>query len=195
VTPAQREALERLMTGPTGLRSATARALHRSGLIEPDGDYWKITAAGRRQVEYYRWWSAHRAVADRLTAENRDWGERVWHWLTATLEAGADVVRVMGHVRHVAACEHAGIDPGPLDPGLHPDWGGWIAGTVRRASECLRHLDTESQLATERGVGITVDFQADPPVPRARRDAAAAAARPDGAVDLRTYRARRPEPA
>lgn len=192
MTPAQREVLERLVGGAGLLRvlAPTARAMHRAGWIEPDGDYWRITAYGERAIERVHYAEAHRRICRQLADVDYAWGGRVEAWLVAvTPDLDA---QLRHHIRHLAACQHRGIHPGPASPNLGDV--AWLRSYVQRASECLRDLDEERELAIRRGVGLTVAFAADPAVPRDRATAAAAAAAADGVVDLSTYRARRPRP-
>lgn len=193
MTAAQREALDGLAQGARPrIAASTARVLsERYGYITPNGDGWELTPRGWAYLAKIRAQQQLSAVEAKLTPENRHWADRVEAWLKATERLngwkGYGLWRI---VRHIAACQHAGIDPAPEK--MTADAQARLLSEIESASIILRHFDEEYELARRRGVGLTVDFQADGRVPRSRKDAAEAAA--TGAViDLRTYRERRPD--
>jgi hypothetical protein len=130
------------------------------------------------------------AVEARLTNEDRAWAQRICAFMEA-LER-FDHWTVRHHVHHLAACLHAGIEPAAPWPF---EWTDAAIASWRRevelSTEILRDYDAEAKLAVERGVGVTVEFAADPRVPRARADAVEGATRA-GVVELTVYRERRP---
>lgn len=198
MTPAQEDAIRRAAaaTEPVAIPPATARILsERYGYIEAAAGGWVLTPRGRSHLAGERAQVQRREAESRLTREDRDWADRVKGWLRAHKRFDDDSpssYAVYRYAEHVAACDHADIEPVSTEK-----WGDggreWVEQAVRSAAGCLRDFDEALQLAGERGVGVSVSYEADAKVPRSRRDAANAAASGD-VVSLRTYRERRPNP-
>jgi hypothetical protein len=198
VSPAQGAALRRAAaaTGPVSIPAVTARVLgEQFGYIEADGDGWVLTPRGRAHLASERAREKRALVESQLTRTDRRHGERVAAWLRAHKRFHDDEpssYTVYRYAEHVAACDHAGIEPvatGRWDDSSRV----WVEQTVRSAAECLRDFDEALRLAEERGVGVSVDYAADEKVPRSRREAATAAAEAN-IVSLGKYRERRPGP-
>jgi hypothetical protein len=199
VTPAQSAALRRAESadGPIAVVTSTARVLgEQYGYIEREGDGWVLTASGRAHLERERADDRRRAAEKQLTWEDRKWARRVVDWLKVHERfPEADwQYAAYSYAEHFAACTHAGVDPCPpekWDEGAR----GWVEREVTSAIECLRDYDEAARKAAERGVGVTVSYEADAKVPRSREEATRAAT-DEGAsvVRLGTYRERRPGP-
>ena len=198
MTAAQTDAIRRaaVATEPVAIPTSTARILsERYGYIEAANDGWVLTPRGRAHLAGERAQVQRREAESRLTRKDRDWAERVKGWLRAHKRFHDDSpssYAVYRYAEHVAACDHAGIEPVATER-----WGDggreWVEEAVRAAAECIRDFDAALRLANDRGVGVAVSYEADKKVPRSRREAANAAASGD-VVSLRTYRERRPNP-
>jgi hypothetical protein len=173
------------------LHASTARILHdRFGVISREGDGWVVTPRGwallaGERAEEKRW-----EVEQQLSAEDREWANRVLAWMEAHKRFDRREYTAKRYAKHVAACDRAGIDP--VAVGKWADgWREWVEQAVRSAASCLEDFDERLKLAKERGVGVSVAYEADEKVPRSRREAATAASQ-GSIVSLSTYRARRP---
>lgn len=195
MTTAQQEAIHRLAR-ERGARvpAVTARILRdRYGYIEPHGDGWQLTPRGRAHLAGERSRANFQAVEDQLTRGDRDYAERVLAWLQAHKQiAKSDQFELRRYARHVAACDHAKVDPATPSGRWTPKARAWVEDKVRAAERCLADFDDEAKIARERGVGILVGYTADAKVPRSRSAAAKAAAQGASVVDLSTYREHRP---
>lgn len=193
MTTAQEEALRRAAaaTEPVKIHTGTAQILaDRYGYITAEGDGWIITPKGRAYINGKRAEERHREVKQRLTPEDRKWAKRVLAWMEAHERLEGWTHSHKSHAEHVAACDHAKVEPVPL--------GQWAEGArehieraVRSAARCLADFDKTAKLAVDRGVGVEVHYEAEGKVPRSRREAAAAASQ-GSVVNLSTYRERRP---
>lgn len=195
MSPAQEEALRRAAaaTGPIRIPSSTARILSdRFGYVEPADDGWRITPQGRMRLAEERARARHRETEQRLSSEDRRWAERVYAWLQAHRRFKRRAIAEWLYARHVAACDHAGIDPVPESARWTPEARAWVEQAVRVAADCLTQFDEQVAIAKARGGGVTVDYEADPKMPSSRREAARAATEGAAVVNLRTYRERRP---
>jgi hypothetical protein len=193
VSEAQQEALERAAaaSGPIKIHGGTARILAgRYGYLSPEGDGWVITPRGLVYLAGDRAKQHRRDVEQKLSGDNRKWAKRVLAWMEAHKRLHDWSFGHKRHAEHVAACDHAGVEPVAL--------GQWADGArefveqaVRAAADCLVDFDTALAKARERGVGVSVSYEADEKVPRSRREAATAASQ-GSVVSLSTYRERRP---
>ena len=197
MTRAQQAALDGLAAGERPrIPAGTARVLSEQyGYITLGDDGWELTPRGWAHIAGHRQEEKRSAAEAKLTPADRAWAERVWSWLTVVGEPGAwdghaFVLRRI--VEHVAACRHAGIEP-VLREKLTDAAAARVYDQVEAAERILHDLDEQVALATDRGVGVTVDFAADGRVPRSRRDAAEAAQQ-GRVINLRRYRERRPGP-
>lgn len=197
MTPAQDAALRRAAaaTEPIPIPAGTARVLgEQCRYIVTEGDGWVITPLGRAHLAGERAHEKRSEVEGKLTREDRHWAERVEAWLKAHKRFEDDMTQytIYRYAKHVAACDRAGVEPV-----LTEKWGDgareWVEQAVRNAADCLRDFDRAMKLAADRGVGVSVDYEADAKVPRSRREAANAAASAN-VVSLGTYRERRPGP-
>lgn len=199
MTPAQDAALRRAAaaTEPIPIPAGTARVLGEQYryIVAEDGG-WIITPLGRAHLAGERAHKQRGEVEAKLSREDRRWAERVEAWLKAHERFEDDMTQytIYRYAKHVAACDRAGIEPV-----LTEKWGDgareWVEQAVRNAAECLRDYDEAMKRAGERGVGVSVGYEADPKVPRSRREAANAAASDSATVvSLGTYRERRPGP-
>lgn len=184
-------------TGPIAIQAGTARVLGgQYGYIEEVDGGWVLTPLGRSHVEGERTAARRREAEKQLTKAGRQWANRVVAWLQAhetILKDDAPAwYSVSTFAHHVAACDHAGIEPVSTQKWADGDQE-WIEREVRGAAECLRDYDTAMRLAGDRGVGVTVSYEANAKVPRSRGDAAVAAT-DTNVVSLGTYRERRPGP-
>lgn len=194
MSPAQREALAKVAvaTEPVKLLSATARILHeRYSYIEPGGDGWVLTPRGRASVNAERQRERHHEVERTLPYEARRWAERVAAWLEAHKRFTREQYEARRYAQHVAACDFAGVGPVPERVWPNEDRA-YVEETVRSAVRCIEDFDAAAKTAKERGVGISVSYEANEKVPRSRRAAAAAAAE-GTVVSLGKYRERRPD--
>lgn len=193
MTPAQQDALAvtAASTQPVKLHSSTARILHeRYGLIAPGGDGWVISPRGRAHLASERAEDRRREVEQQLSPKDREWAERVLAWMEAHKRFDRQQYGHRRYAKHVAACDHAGVDP--VATGRWADGAReWVEAAVRSAANCLADFDETLKLAKDRGVGVSVSYEADEKVPRSRREAAAAASK-GSVVSLSTYRERRP---
>lgn len=194
MTGAQQEALTRTAasTDPVKLRSNTARILHeRYGFVAPEEDGWVLTPRGRAHLAGERAEERRRETEQQLSAEDRDWADRVLAWMEAHKRFRKRQYAERRYAAHVAACDHAGI--APVATGKWPDGAReYVEQAVRSAAGCLADFDKALRMAKERGVGVSIEYGADAKVPHSRRDAAAAASQ-GSVVSLSTYRARRPD--
>lgn len=189
MSPAQTVALRRVAAAgaPTQVAPATAAVLsERYGFIAAAGTKWAITDKGRGYLERDDYDRRRSARVDQITKESRAWARRVMAWLEAHEYLGfpehyGEVHPVQQYAEHFAACRRQGLEPvrprGTLD---------WIEDDVRMAVALLTDFDAAREKATAKGCGIEVEYTTAPAHPKAKADAAAA--RPDGTVDLRTYR-------
>lgn len=194
MSAAQRAALDRLAQGAQPrIAASTAGVLsERYGYITRNGDGWELTPRGWAYLAEQRAHEQRQDIEAKLTREDRHWADRVEAWLKAHERLdGWKGYRLWLIVRHIAACQHAGIDPAPEK--MTADAQDRLLSEIEHASRILRHFDEEYELARRRGVGLTVDFQADGRVPRSRKEAAEAS-KTGAVIDLRTYRERRPDP-
>jgi hypothetical protein len=195
MTAAQVDAVQRaaMATAPIAIPTTTARILsERYGYVKADGDGWTITPRGRTYLAGERARERRSEVEGKIGRDDRRWAERVSAWLKAhkRFKDYRTQYAVYRYAEHVAACDHAGVEPV-----LTEKWGDdareWVEQAVRGAADCLRDFDEALKRAEDRGVGVTVSYEADEKVPRSRRDAARAAASAN-VVSLGTYRERRP---
>jgi hypothetical protein len=193
MTTAQQEALKRTAaaTGPVKIHSGTARILaDRYGYLMPEDTGWVITPRGMAYLAGERAEERRREVEQQLSPQDRKWAERVLAWMEAHKRFKDWSYGHKLHAKHVAACDHAGVESVAL--------GQWADGAreyveqaVRSAAGCLEDFDKALALAMERGVGVSISYEADEKVPRSRREAAMAACQ-GSVVSLSTYRERRP---
>lgn len=193
MTEAQQEALERaaVASAPVKIHSGTARILaDRYGYLAAEGDDWVITTEGRVYLDGERAAERRREVEARLSPEDRTWAKRVLAWMAAHKRLEGWTHNHESHAKHVAACDHAGVDSVPL--------GRWAEGArehiekaVRSAARCLEDFDKAANLAVDRGVGVEVTYEPEGKIPRSRREAAEAASQ-GSVVRLSAYRERRP---
>lgn len=183
---------------PIAIPPATARVLSdQYGYIEAsEAGGWVLSALGRAHLEGERARARRGEATDRLTRDDRRWAERVVAWLHAHKRLdveNSDWYTISRYAEHVAACDHAGIEPVAVEKWAD---GGreFVEEEVRTAALCLRDFDKATTLADDRGVGVTVSYEADKKVPRSRGEAANAAASDSNVVSLGTYRERRPGP-
>jgi hypothetical protein len=197
VTAAQRSALllAEAADEPIKVPAGTARALHGRGLLEPFADGWAITDHGRALLDHQRSRERFAEVRRALTTEAVAWADRVTYWLLAhdRLRVPHQYAAPVVYAAHVAAADFDGVEPAAPQEKWADGAVEWVCREVRMAVQCLKDYDKQAEVAKRRGVSLEIAYSADPVVPRPRATAAKAAAQEDGAIDIRTYRERRPK--
>ncbi len=189
MSPAQTVALRRVAEADAPVRVAPATAAvlsERYHFIEAAGNRWQITEKGRGHLAREDYDRRRSAAREKLTPESRAWAKRVMAWLEAHEYMGLPERYGKHHVvqeyaEHFAACEHAGVEPVPPLGDV-----GWIEGEVRMAARLLIDFDKAREEAAAKDCGIEAAYTVAPAHPKAKPEAAAP--RPDGTVDLRSYR-------
>lgn len=177
---------------PTELHHATARVLAQRGLIAaaaPKG--WGLTDRGGRELAERDRSAYVEEIARQLTREQSVCKRRALGWLEVHATLG---IAEWSYVRHALAAELVGAPAGPSGQ-LTPEDDERLRRLAETAFEGLALLDAARQGATAAGACVVVDYQVGTPRPDRvegrRRAARELAARPDGALDLTTYRRRR----
>jgi hypothetical protein len=192
VTPAQTVALRRCAEadGPVKIAPATAAVLsERYHFIEPDGNRWRISDKGRGYLAAEAFERRRHERREQITTQARNWALRVMAWLEAHEFVGlperyGKYHAAQEYAKHFAACQFDGLEP------VRPEGDtSWIERDVLMAVECLRDYDKSQEEAQAKGCGVEIQYSTGPAHPKAKPEAAEP--RPDGTVDLRTYRLRR----